>query len=132
MIYTRGLDLALLILRLFFGGLMLAVHGWPKWQKLFGPDPVSFADPLGLGETVSLTLAVFAECLCALLVVLGLFTRWATIPLLFTMVVAVFFVHAGDPLPKLEMGLLYLAAFLALLLLGPGQYSLDARFRTLP
>jgi len=129
MIYPKGLDLALLILRVFSGGLMLSVHGWPKWLELVGPDPISFADPLGVGPTVSLALAVFAECLCALLVILGWMTRWATFPLLVTMVVAVFLVNFGSPLPDLELGLLYLAAFLTLMLTGAGRYSLDARFR---
>lgn len=131
MMYPKGLDLALFILRLFFGGLMLTVHGWPKLLKLLGPDPITFADPLGLGPAVSLGLAVFAECLCALLIILGWFTRWAAFPLLITMVVAVFIVNFGSPLPDLELGLLYLAAFLTLMLTGPGRYSLDARFRSI-
>ncbi|MCB0581200.1 MAG: DoxX family membrane protein, partial [Phaeodactylibacter sp.] len=44
---------------------------------------------MGLGPEISLALATFAEVGCALLVILGLFTRWATAPLAITMMVAI-------------------------------------------
>jgi putative oxidoreductase len=74
-------------------------------------------------------LATFAEVLCALLVMVGLFTRWAVVPLIITMLVAVFIANMGEPLPKIELGLLYLTAFVAIGLAGPGWYSLDAQWR---
>jgi putative oxidoreductase len=126
--FTQQSDLALLVLRVTFGSLMLINHGWGKAMKVLAGD-WSFGDPIGLGPAPSLILAAFAEALCSALVVLGLFTRWATIPLIITMLVAVFVVHIGDPLKKMEMGLLYLAAFTAIFLTGPGRYSLDERFR---
>ncbi len=118
-------DIASLVIRLVFGTLMITNHGWPKLMKLAGPGPVEFGDPIGMGTVPSIILAVFAEVLCALFVVLGLFTRFAVIPLIVTMLVAVLIVHAGDPLGKLEMGILYLAAFVSIGLTGPGKYSLD-------
>ncbi len=72
---------------------------------------------------------VFAEVFCPVLLVFGLFTRYATIPLLITMGVAVFVVHGGDSFSKQELGLVYFVAFLTLLLAGPGKYSLDSRFK---
>ena len=41
---------------------------------------IKFMDFMGLGPDISLTLVVFSEGLCAALLVLGLFTRWASIP----------------------------------------------------
>lgn len=126
---TRSADLVLLLLRLAFGWQMLAFHGWGKAAKLLSGDPTAFADPFGFGPVPSLVLTVFAEGLCAFLLVIGLFTRWATVPLIITMVVAVFIVHQGDPWRDRELGLLYLSGYLAIAVFGPGQYSLDEQWR---
>ena len=80
---------------------------------------------MGLGEETSLMLVVFAEFLCALLLVVGLFTRLATIPLIFTMCVALFVVHIADPFSDKEASILYLVPYLVIFLLGPGKFSLD-------
>lgn len=116
-------EIGLLILRAGLGGLMLT-HGWGKLQKLVAGN-VSFADPIGIGEVPSLILAVFAEFLCALLVILGVKTRWTAIPLVVTMAVAAFVVHAADPFGRKELALLYLVGFLALVFTGGGTLSVD-------
>lgn len=125
----RANDIALLLLRLVFGGLMIANHGWPKLLRLTREEPVQFADPLGIGVVPSLVLATGAELLCALLLMLGFFTRVSLVPLMFTMIIAAFVVNAGEPFGKIEMALLYLFAYLALFISGPGWYSIDARWR---
>lgn len=125
---SRATDLGLLFLRLTIGGLMLYRHGLPKLEKLLTEDPIKFADPLGTGPEIALFLAVFAELICAGLVMIGGLTRAATIPLIITMVVAVFVIHADDPFNKMEFGLLYLIPFIFLLITGAGRFSLDARF----
>ena len=97
--------------------------------KLFTERPIEFRDPWGMGEEVSLVLAVLAEVLCAFLVVMGLYTRWALIPLIITMFTAYFMVHFSDPFSRQEKALLYLFAYLGLFFAGPGKYSLDAIWR---
>jgi putative oxidoreductase len=77
----------------------------------------------------SLVLTTFAEAGCALLIVIGLFTRWATVPLIIAMFVAAFVVKMGDSLKEMEMALLYFFAFVAIGLAGPGWYSVDAQMR---
>lgn len=122
---SRAVDLSALVLRVAFGGGMLALHGLPKLQKVLDGD-LGFADPLGLGATTSLYLAVFSELVCGALVVLGVATRAATIPLAFTMIVAAFIVHGGDPIGDRELGLAYLAGYVAILALGPGRLAVSS------
>jgi putative oxidoreductase len=122
---NSGLDMASLLLRLVFGMSMVYGHGWGKLMKFFGEGEITFSDPLGIGEIPTLVMAVFSEVICAVLITLGLFTRWALIPLIATMVVALFIVHIEDPFTKMEKSLLFLAGYIAIFLLGSGRYSLD-------
>jgi putative oxidoreductase len=117
-------NLGLLIIRLASGGLMAFLHGWPKLVG-FIDKMDSFPDPLHVGSIASLTLTVFAEFFCALLIVLGVFTRPAAIILSFTMFVAAFVVHSGDPLGEREMAMFFLAAYLTIFFNGSGKYSLN-------
>ena len=121
--YLNG-DLALLVGRIAFALLMLT-HGLPKMMTLFSGDPVQFPAVFGMSAELSLTLAVFAEVLCSLLILVGLGTRAATIPLIITMLVAVFSIHAADAFAQKELAVLYLVAFVILFVAGSGRYSLD-------
>ncbi|MGB1041036.1 MAG: DoxX family protein, partial [Flavobacteriales bacterium] len=85
--YTTNVSLALLILRVVAGAAMLT-HGVGKFESLFSGEPIRFPDPIGMGATTSLALAVFSEVLCSILLIVGLGTRFAAIPLLITMLVA--------------------------------------------
>jgi len=119
-------DLGLLWLRIMVGGFMLVYHGWPKLNS-YSERLHSFADPIGLGSPVSLSLAIFAEVFCSLAIILGLATRLVAIPLAFTMAVAIFVVHADDPWQKKEFAFMYFIPFVAIFLMGPGRFSLDKR-----
>lgn len=118
-------DIGLFLLRLCVGGFMLT-HGYPKLEKLLAGGEIQFLDFMGIGATASLALAVFAEVICSVLLVLGLGTRLASIALTITMGVAAFIRHGEDPFAKKEQALLYLLIYLTLLVLGPGKYSLDS------
>jgi putative oxidoreductase len=117
-------DYASLVLRLSLGLLMLT-HGYPKLMSLLSGN-MQFADPIGIGEPASLVLTVFAEFACSLLIVAGLWTRLALIPLITTMIVAVGIIHVSDGMDKKEHGLMFLLPYVALFLLGSGKFSLDA------
>lgn len=121
----RFTDLAILLIRLGAGFSILYGHGWKKMIQLFTVRPVSFSDPLGIGESLSLGLAVFAEVFCAAFIIIGFKSRWASIPLIFTMLVIIFFVQWNKPFNNLELPLLLLMSFLCVLLMGSGKYSID-------
>jgi putative oxidoreductase len=135
----------LLVLRLGVGGFMIT-HGWGKFQQVLTGNLDAFADPIGLGPAASLVLAAFAEFVCAVLVVVGLGTRFAAIPPAIAMGVAAFVVHGADPWTSgtaatrflageaqswasKEPALLFFFGFLALALTGAGRFSLDAMIR---
>jgi putative oxidoreductase len=104
------------------GGLMIP-HGYSKLVK-FGSTR-TFVDPFHIGTTASLSLTIFAEFFCASLIVLGLLTRLACIPLIIAMSVVVFYVGKGDIFGDGAHGALFLSGFIALLFAGPGKISLD-------
>jgi putative oxidoreductase len=118
-------DVAVCLLRIGASALIMT-HGFPKLVRVLDGD-FSFGDPIGIGEAPSLILVAFAEFVCAVFVLIGLGTRFALIPLIITMLVAVFIAHAGDPFGRKELGLFFLISFVVLFLTGPGKYSLDQK-----
>lgn len=120
----EGIHFMLLVLRVSIALFML-FHGYQKLQMLTGGGPIQFGDPIGVGEPASLVLAVFAEFVCSILVLIGLGTRLAVIPLIVTMLVAVFIIHGPDGFEKKEMALHYLVVYAFLFVSGSGKYSVD-------
>ncbi len=110
-------------------GIVFLVHGG---QKLFvwGFGGVAgFMAKVGIpAPMLAAVLVTLVEFVGGLALVLGLFTRWAAIPLAINMVVAILVVHwpAGFFLPNgFEFALTLLAANAALVLLGSGEASVD-------
>ena len=122
---AAAFNFSMFFLRLVFGLLIIIRHGYMKLRD-FSTIQEHFYNFLGLGMKTSLALSIFAEVLCALFLILGLFTRLATIPLIITMLVAIFGAMAAKPLLEAELAILYLAAYVSILLCGPGKISIDA------
>ncbi|MFC4721656.1 DoxX family protein [Geojedonia litorea] len=120
---SNSINLALLLLRLGFGGFMLT-HGIPKISKLF-ESPIKFTDPIGIGDTASLILALIGEVVAPILIIIGFKTKLAAIPAAITMIVAAFVIHAEDNLRTKERAILFLIAFIVIFLAGAGKYSVD-------
>jgi putative oxidoreductase len=118
-------SIGLLVLRIAAGAQMVSLHGWGKLSR-FAEKAPKFPDPLGIGSEASLAGAVTGEVLAAGLITLGFYTRGAAIPAAFTMAVAAFLHHTGDPWKDRELAFFYLAAYVAVGLLGPGRFSVDA------
>lgn len=120
---TGAFNAALLVLRLGTGLLMMN-HGYDKLVH-FGSMHNKFMNFMGIGTSLSLALVIFAEFFCSIFIVLGLFTRLATIPLIIVMCVALFKAHNAEVFGKGELAALYLAAYFTILLVGPGKVSVD-------
>lgn len=118
-------EIGLAVLRIL-PALMLLTHGLPKFQKFISGN-FEFGDPIGIGAAPSLFLAVLGEFICPILLIIGFKTRWVAIPSGITMIVAAFIVHAEDPFGTKEKALLYLVFFIAIILLGPGKFSVDRK-----
>jgi putative oxidoreductase len=86
-----------------------------------------------MGHRYSLLLAVATELVGGILITVGLAGRVAALLLAFSLGVAVFTGEAGVSWRQREVATLYLAATLAILMLGCGRWALDAvvwnRFR---
>ena len=120
---NTAFSITTLILRLGLGILMIP-HGYDKLQH-FSERSQTFTNPFHLGGPVSLALVIFAEFFCSCLLILGLFTRLACIPLIITTCVIIFYSNHGDVFGKGELGAVYLIGYLALIILGPGNISAD-------
>ncbi|MFT3903637.1 MAG: DoxX family protein [Niabella sp.] len=118
-------SLGLLLLRVATGSAMLINHGLKKISGFNTILEKGFADPFHIGAKASLSLTVFAEVFCAILIILGLTTRLASIPLIIAMFVALFIAHGGEIFGQGELAAIYLSIFFMLLLAGPGKYSVD-------
>ncbi|WP_294819787.1 DoxX family protein [uncultured Flavobacterium sp.] len=116
-------NFAALLLRILVGGLMI-IHGWPKLANY--DQYVTEFNPIGLGNDLSLSLAIFGEFICGIFILLGFMTRLAAIPVLITMIVAFFVVHGADEFQVKELSFVYMGLALVVFFLGSGKYSADA------
>ena len=123
-------DAALLILRFLAGLSLFLKHGL---EKLTGYSTMvqHFPNPIHIGVHASLAFALLSDGICSILVVLGLVTRAAATIILINLLTVFFLVHhaAFFTSGHVELVLLYIAAFAAILFAGPGRFSIDARFR---
>lgn len=122
-------EIGWLIFRFTFGALMALNHGF---GKVFGGSIDKFASGVAdLGfpfPKFFAWAAALSEFAGGIMVALGLGTRIGATFVGFTMLVASYR-HLGDPWSRREMALLYLAAMIAIALIGPGRYSLDSSLK---
>jgi putative oxidoreductase len=131
-----NLDFGLLLIRLMIGVLM-AFYGYEKlihFNEMAASDfwskNISF---LGMSEAVPLSLTIFAELFCSLLLIVGLFSRFSLLVLGFCMAYIFLVVFPMQILSKGDNGFEFNSAFtyfiiyMGLLFTGVGKYSLDAK-----
>ncbi len=120
-------DIPLLLFRLIlaYGFYMPAMMKWGNINSIadwFG----SMGIPM---PTLNAYLAATTEMAGVILLPLGLATRIISIPLMFTMVVAIVTVHMGNGYEAgnngFEIPLYYIMMFFALLVNGAGKFSAD-------
>ena len=120
---ASAFNTAIFILRVG-AGILMAAHGYDKLVH-FKQYSAHFINFLGLGQSTSLALVIFAEFFCSIFVILGLFTRLAVIPIMMVMLVATFKAHNLDFFGDAEHPTLFFLVFLTILFVGPGRVSVD-------
>ncbi|QEY63155.1 DoxX family protein [Metapseudomonas lalkuanensis] len=124
--HRSSIDWALLFLRVSGCLLLLGVHGLPKLLN-FSHELTVIEDPLHLGAWPTLSLAILAEVWCPLLIILGLLTRLACLPILAVLLVSLFIVHPEWSLAEGQFAWLLLIIFVTVLIAGPGRLSVCGR-----
>ena len=127
--FPANTDAALLALRVINITAMFLKHGQHKIFA-FSTLAARFPDPVGIGRFPSFIFSIFADVICAILMVIGLGTRWAALISFINLIVAWIFYHhflfMGPNADRGELVVLYLGSTLTLLFAGPGKYSVDA------
>ena len=75
----RNIDLGLLVLRVGLSVMMLT-HGIPKFMEFIGGNMSLVGDPIKLGGLITSILVLIGEVIAPVLILIGLKTRMATIP----------------------------------------------------
>lgn len=122
----RQVSLGLLVLRLGGGGLLIYGRAWENLEML-RLGHIVFPDPFGVGAEMSWAVAMFAEFLCSVFVMLGILTRLTAFPPLMAMLLLAAVLPAGTPWSDRAVFLLHALPFLVLTFTGAGDYSFDTR-----
>jgi putative oxidoreductase len=117
------IDLGLLFLRLAGSFMLLYVHGMPKILH-YTNELAHIEDPFGLGPSLSLWAAIFAEVVCPIAIVLGVATRLACLPIIAVLLIAMLAVHPDWTVAEGQFGWLLLIIFMTIGLCGPGRWGL--------
>ena len=124
---NAAFNVAMLLLRVTAATLVIT-YGYDKLVH-FAEKKATFMNFMGIGSTLSLSLVIFAEFFCAMLLIIGIFSRLVVVPLIIVMSVALFKAHNFDVFGMGEKAALYLACFLTILLCGPGKISVDGMMK---
>ena len=124
----RQRELGPLLLRLFLG--FTLVYGTVD-NVLQREHMLAFRDYLAQNgfalPLASAYLSAYAQFICGLLILVGLFTRWAALVMVVNFVVAFLMVHVGLAFGLNIAPLAMLFASLCFVFYGAGPISLDAR-----
>lgn len=134
-----SIQVGLFLIRLIMG-LLMAFFGYEKLIHFnemaaseFWVKNVSF---MGMSGKVPLALTVFAEFFCSIFLILGLFTRFSLLVLMFCMAYIFLVVFPNSIISKGDNGysisdtFIYFTIYAGLLFTGPGKFSLDYKLFT--
>jgi len=117
-------DVSLLWFRVLVSLSMINTHGIKKIMD-FEATVQHIPDPLGVGGNLSAIIAIIANIIAPFLIIIGLGTRLAILPILSVTLVGFFVVHGNDPWSIRDVPLMYSLAYAFIFFLGAGKYSLD-------
>ena len=125
---NKYIDIGILLLRIGLG-FMFILHGFPKF--IGGPDKWMSLGSYGMGH-IGINflpmlwgfMAALAEFIGGIHLILGLFTRFFSFLLFFTMLIASM-THIADGLMSASHAIESAIVFLSLIFIGAGRYSLD-------
>jgi len=122
-----GINIALLILRVWAGAGLFVKHGLEK--VIHFQDMMShFPDPIHIGPKVSFICALLSDALCSVLVAAGFLTRLASAIIVINLLVVFGCMHHFSFMEvNAELVFVYLGVFLALVFSGGGRFSVDAQ-----
>jgi putative oxidoreductase len=109
-------------------GLLFMSTGWGKVHSI--PKVTHFFETLGIpAPGLNAVVVAYSELFGGSLIVVGLFTRLATIPLIVSMVVAILTAKLGDLHGLFDLvgfdEFTYLVVLVMIAIIGPGAVSID-------
>lgn len=126
-------NMARLFMRLFVGIMFMqfGIRHLVNYNELI----TTFPTVLGMSHAAALNIMIIIELLCSMMIILGIFTRLAVIPPMFSMIAAEYYI-LHDMLPNLPvygldstdpgyLPIMFIGIYLFILLAGPGKISLD-------
>ena len=120
----NSFDWSMLAFRIFVSVEMMVAHGLKK-IGIGVEEAEKVPNPLHLPDAFNQFFATAANLFFPVLVILGLFTRVAVLPILAVTLMGYFVLHWNDSLLEKDMRFMYSVTFLLLFILGPGKYSVD-------
>ncbi|WP_175922822.1 DoxX family protein [Burkholderia latens] len=122
---SHATDLGLLFLRVSASVLLIVVHGLPKVLH-YASEAAAIEDPFHLGRTLSILFAIFAEVVCPVFMIVGVYPRLAALPVMTVTLVALVFVHPDWPLRDAQFAWMLLILFGTIAIAGAGRYALPS------
>ncbi|MEM6718002.1 MAG: DoxX family protein [Bacteroidota bacterium] len=120
----KTVDISLLVFRVLVSLSMINTHGMKKLLN-FEETTQHIPDPLGVGGEISAMIAIVANIVAPVFVIFGLATRLAVLMILSVTLMGFFVVHGNDPWAVRDIPLMYSLAYLLILYVGAGKYSMD-------
>ena len=121
---TRFTDVGLLYLRVTGSLLLLLVNGLPKVLHYTAQVAV-IEDPLHICLSPTIWLAIFAEVICPLLMIVGIGVRVAAIPIMVVTVIALTLVHPDWTLEQAQFAWMLLIIFGTVAIGGAGRFRIS-------
>lgn len=121
-------DIGLLALRIFIGlrliyGVVDNIFSWEKMLEFAGFLKIN-GFPLPIFSAV---LSVYAQFLCAILILVGYKARFAAAILAFNFIVAMIMVHLKDSIEVMTPALAMLFISITLLFTGAGRWAIEKK-----